>query len=75
MSKDKGKKSQKITADKILLDFMKDNKITLVIDVIDVLNTDIKDLVYVQLRRPRVRAFYLDDIKDLEKKSEVEIVN
>ena len=75
MSKKTGKKPQKTSADKLLLDFMKDNKITLVVDVIDVVNTDIKDLVYVQIRRPRVRVFYLDDIKDLEKKSEIEIAN
>ena len=75
MSKKTREKPQKTSADKLLLDFMKDNKITLVVDVIDVVNTDIKDLVYVQIRRPRVRVFYLDDIKDLEKKSEIEIAN
>ncbi len=78
MSEKMGKKSQKIKADKLLLDFLTDNKLTLVVDEVDVLNVDVKDTVYVQLKRPRVRVFYLDDIKNLEKKEEkpeVDIIN
>ena len=63
MSKKTEKAQPKRTpADKILLDFIQDNKIVLVVDEISILNTDIKDAIYVSIKRPRVRAFYLDEI-------------
>ena len=64
MSK-KTKKAQpkRTPADKILLDFIQDNKIVLVVDEVSILNTDVKDALYVTIKRPRVRAFYLDEIK------------
>ncbi len=85
-NKDKGgdtpKKDERTPADKLLIDFIKDNKLTLVVDEVTTLSADIPDTVYVAIKRPRVRAFYLDDIKNLEqaaatldKNAKVDIIN
>jgi hypothetical protein len=64
----KGQAPSRTSADKLVIDFIQANKIVLIIDEVSVLNTDVKDAVYVTIKRPRVRAFYLDEIKDKEKK-------
>jgi hypothetical protein len=82
MVKTKSKKAQepkRIPADKLLLDFVKDNRIVLIVDEVKVINPDVVDAVYVTIKRPRVRAFYLDQIKkgqaNGEDKPKVDIVS
>ena len=88
MSKDTGKKPQtnsepktsdRLPADKFVVQFLQANKIVLLLDKVALVNSDIKDAVVVVYERPRLRAFYLDELKDKlgEKapKSPVSIVN
>ena len=68
MAAKKGKKAQpsRVSAEKLLLDFIQSNKITLIVDEVTALNTDVKDAVYVVIKRPRVRAYYLDEIQQIK---------
>ena len=80
MSKPKGKKAQdkRIPADEKLLDFIIKEGIILISDEVTVLNTSVKDAVYVNVKTPRIRAFYIDEAKKLaegENKPKVDIVH
>ena len=72
MAAKKGKEPQvpaRVPADKLLLDFIKDNKLTLVVDEVTRLQADVKDVIYINIKRPRVRAFYLDDINKIDQQN------
>lgn len=86
MAAKKDKKVQtpsRIPADKLVIDFIQANKIVLVVDEVSVVNMDVKDAIYVTIKRPRVRVFYLDEIQKLSKQlpngnpkeTKVDIVN
>lgn len=73
--------SGRIPAHKLLLDFISANRIILVVDEVNVVNEDVPNHVYVNIIRPRVRAFYQDDVNKPkgntteQVKKPVEIVN
>ena len=60
MAKDKGKKAQpakppvvpdRTSANKLLIDFIKANKIVLIVYEYNIMNTDVKDADYVTIKR------------------------
>ncbi len=83
MSNKKAKKGQdkRIPAEKLLLDFIKANRIVLIVDEIFIVNTDAKDALYTKIRRPMLKAFYLDQVAknkpaiNGESKPKINIVN
>lgn len=65
--------------DKLLLDFMKENKLVLILDEISIPVTDVKDTIYSVTKKQRARVFYLDQIEKEESNHvdnpQVEITN
>jgi hypothetical protein len=67
-------------ADKLLLDFIKDNRIVLIVDEVIVSQAVIPDTIYVNVKKPILKAFYRDQIKtekakNGEDKPKVDIVS
>ena len=65
MSKDNAKKGEdkRTPAQELILDFLRLHKITLVIDRVNLVEENVKDLVYSVNEKMRVRAIYNDQIK------------
>jgi hypothetical protein len=81
-SKDSKVQDKRKPANELLINFMQENKITLIVDEIGSVNTDIKDTLHVVVKRPRIRAFYADQMKKVidesnneSKKPKIDIVN
>lgn len=87
MAQDKGKKAQtpsesdRIPADKLLVEFMKTNNIVMIADEVALLTTDVPDTVYSISKKIRIRAYYSDQFKKIigddkqDPKDKIEIVN
>lgn len=65
---------QRPAADKLVLDFLAKNKLTLLVDTITVPVENIQNIVYTYDLRPRVRVVYQDELKKgNEEKSKLEV--
>lgn len=65
MSEKKAKKAAKDNrppAEKLILDFLNLNKIVLIVDEIAIVNDVAKGAVYTVDKRPRIRAYYQDQV-------------
>lgn len=54
----------RIPADQVLLDFLQKNKLVLIVDEVPLAVTVIPGAVHVVDKRPRVRVFYADQLKE-----------
>ena len=54
---------QRIPADQLLLNFLKENDIVLIVDEAQIVTNTIKGIVYTVDKRPRVRVQYQDELK------------
>ena len=83
MSDKKLKKEQptRIAADKLLLDFLKENNLVIIADESSLVNNIEPGVIYTVDKRPRIRVYYKDQIEKEQPKMDgdntpkVEVVN
>lgn len=63
-------KDTRVSADKILLDFLQKNKIVLIADEVSLVTNIVPGTIFVVDKRPRIRVYYADQIDKLKKPEE-----
>ena len=61
---DTPKKDSRTPADKILLDFLRKEKLVLIADEISLVTNIVPETIYVVDKRPRIRVFHADQIEE-----------
>ena len=64
------KADKRIPPDKILLEFLQKNKLTIIADEVPLLTNIVPGTIYVVDKRPRIRVYYADQIEATKKKVE-----
>lgn len=70
MAAKKPKKGQRISADQLLIDFLKSNDLVIIVDEAAIVTNTVKGHVWTVDKRPRVRVQYKDEMGKKEENNE-----
>jgi len=67
--------TKRTPASDLLLDFLKQNKISIIVDEVPTMRAQVDKIIYAMEKVPRIRALYLDELVEKNKDPKVEVAN